>query len=89
MNSHAELDSLVGLDPSDEAFLLSPIGKDARGEQGTRHLYPSIGLYECRLGPRACRTWKDKVLSHTAFGEKMDPVAISKRTLFRFPFFFT
>lgn len=74
MNSHAKLDSLVGLDPSDEAFLLSPIGKDARGEQGTRHPYPSIGLYERRLGPRACEPGKTRCSATRRLARKWIPL---------------
>lgn len=45
VNGHAKLDSLVGLDPSDEALLLSRSGKDVGGGQGTRHriVHASVG----------------------------------------------
>lgn len=68
MNSHAKLDSLVGLDPSDEAFLLSPIGKtqEVSKELGIsihRIVRVSVGSRACEPGKTRCsatRRWARK-----------------------------
>jgi hypothetical protein len=84
MNSHAKLDSLVGLDPSDEAFLLSPIGK-------TQKVSKELGITIHRIvrvsvGSRACEPGKTRC-SATRRLARNGSIAILKRTLSGFHFF--